>query len=112
MARGVQAGGNREQDWRRVLDRWKRSGLTVRAFCRAEGVNEPMFYWWRRELRRRDQPQPQPAFLPVRVLADQPEAPAGTIEIVLANGRTIRVPVGFDPHTLRQVVALLEDGGC
>ena len=30
----------REPYWRQVLARWRRSGLSVRAFCRGEGVNE------------------------------------------------------------------------
>ena len=113
MARVVQAGGSRESYWRLVLARWKRSGLSVRAFCRAEGVNEPKFYSWRRELLRRDQPQPdpKPAFLPVRVVADPPELATGGVEVVLANGRCVRVGIGFDPHTLARVVAVLEDGG-
>ncbi|WP_044149632.1 IS66 family insertion sequence element accessory protein TnpA, partial [Singulisphaera acidiphila] len=66
----------------------KRRGLSVRAFCLAEGV--PSFYWWRRELPRRD--QPKPAFLPVHVLADKAESPAGSIEVVLANGKRSRFP--------------------
>src|SRR3954466_10396588 len=93
----------REPYWRRVLARWKRSGLSVRAFCRAEGVNEPKFYWWRRELLRRDQPQPrpdsQPAFLAVHVVDDKPESPALGVEVVLANGRSVRVTAGFDTQT-------------
>ena len=113
MARVVQAGGNRESYWRLLISRWKRSGLSVRAFCRAEGVNEPKFYWWRRELLRRDQPQPasKPAFLAVRVVDDKPEPPALGVEVVLANGRSVRVTAGFDPQTLLRVVELLEGGG-
>lgn len=40
----------REQHWRNVMERWRQSGLSVRAFCQAEGVNPPTFYWWRRQL--------------------------------------------------------------
>src|SRR3954469_1322590 len=89
----------REPRWRRVLARWRRSGLSVRAFCRAEGVSEPSFYWWRRKLDQAD--QKEPAFLPVHVVTDETEGPAtGGIEIVLANGRCLRVGPGFDPDTL------------
>src|SRR5450432_2818406 len=109
MGRVAGSGNGREPYWRLILARWKRSGLAIRAFCRAEGVNEPMFYWWRRELQRRD--QAKPAFLPVHVLAEEAEPPARGIEVVLANGRCLRVGVGFDPQTLVQVVELLEDGG-
>jgi hypothetical protein len=110
MAKLVQARKSREPYWRQVVDRWKQSGLAVPAFCRREGLNQATFYHWRRELKRRD--QSKPTFLPVRVIADKPAALAGGgIEVVLANGRCLRVGAGFDPHTLVQVVALLEDGG-
>jgi transposase-like protein len=112
MARVVQLGGSRERLWRRVVARWFRSGLTVRSFCQAEGLNQATFYWWRRELARRD--QPKPAFLPVRVLAEKTGPHAAGVEVVLGNGRCVRVGVGFDPDTLLRIVELLEpgDGSC
>jgi transposase len=109
MAQVVQSDGSREPYWRMVLARWKRSGLSVRTFCRAEGLNQGTFYWWRRELNRRD--QPKPAFLPVRILPEPAEPSSGGIEVVLANGRSVRVGAGFDPQTFVRVVELLEEGG-
>jgi transposase len=100
----------REPYWRRVLGRWRRSGLSVRAFCQAEGVNEPQFYWWRRKLVRVE--PKEPAFVPVHVVTEDVSAPAPRdIEVVLANGRCLRVGPGFDPHTLVTLVDLLEARG-
>ncbi|AGA28362.1 IS66 family insertion sequence element accessory protein TnpA [Singulisphaera acidiphila] len=48
MGRVAGAGKGRESYWRLVLAWWKRSGLSVRAFCLAEGVCVSSFYWWRR----------------------------------------------------------------
>src|SRR3954451_3060304 len=109
MGRVAGSGNGREPYWRLVLARWNRSGLSGRAFCLAEGLSVPSLYWWRRELQRRD--QPKSAFRPVHGLADKAESPAGSIEVVLANGRCLRVGAGFDPRTLVQVVELLEEGG-
>ena len=109
MAKSVHGRPSREPFWRQVLARWKRSGLSVRAFCGAEGLNPMTFYWWRRELGRRD--QPQPSFLPVRVLAETTELSTVGIEVVLANGRSVLVSAGLDSRTLVQVVELLEQGG-
>jgi hypothetical protein len=47
MAKPVQARESREPYWRQVVDRWKRSGLAVPAFCRREGLNQATFYHWR-----------------------------------------------------------------
>ena len=102
----------RQSYWRQVLARWRRSGLSVRVFCRAEGVNEPQFYWWRRKLSEGKPKEPSPAFVPVHVLPEPAGEPATRgIEVVLANGRCLRVAPGFDPHTLVTLVDLLEAGG-
>ena len=54
----------------------------------------------------------KPAFLPVHVVTDQADEPATRgIEVVLANGRCLRVGPGFDPHTLVTLVDLLEARG-
>src|SRR4051812_33626140 len=106
MARATGDPG-REPYWRKALERWQRSGLSVRAFCRAEGVNEPLFYWWRRRL---GQAEPrEPAFVPVQVITKPVGEPATQgIEVVLAHGRRLRVGPGFDPHTLVTLIDLLE----
>jgi transposase-like protein len=103
----------KEQWWRQALERWQRGGLSVRAFCDDEGVGEHTFYWWRRELRRRDgrprRPQKQTRndhFVPVQIVADP------VIDIVLPSQRVLRVPRGFDPEALRQILAILEEKSC
>lgn len=45
----------REREWRRILDRWRKSGATCRAFCRREALDENSFYHWKREVRLRDE---------------------------------------------------------
>ena len=42
-----------ERRWRRIMGEQRRSGLTVREFCRRGGLAETSFHYWRRELRRR-----------------------------------------------------------
>jgi hypothetical protein len=37
---------------------------------------------------------------------------AATIEVVVAQGRLLRVRPGFDPDLLRQLVRLLEEPSC
>ncbi len=120
----------REKLWRRTIRDQQRSGLSVRAFCAREGLKDSNFLRWRRELNRRDrekttsfpdsatkgptEPRVSPAFLPVHVLdADRvPSRPAPPIEIVLDGGPTIRVPAGFDPRTLDEVLAVLGGRPC
>jgi hypothetical protein len=107
-----------------------RSGLSIAAFCRRQGLKPWTFRWWQQELARRDRqattdradPAPGPstdlvlssAFLPVRVVPDEPQTPPETtpIEIALPGGPTVRVTRGFDPQTLDAVLAVLEARLC
>jgi hypothetical protein len=129
MARG-QRDKAKEHFWRQAIGQWRRSGLSVRAFCGERDLSEPAFYAWRRTLARRDQAagkgrttirpardgQEQngskpPAFLPIQVVPGGTPATTG-IEIVLRGGDVVRVALGFDPATLRQLLAVLEEPAC
>ncbi len=123
--RGKRDGG-KERFWRRTLRQWRRSGLSVRAFCLQCGLTEPSFYAWRRIVAERDQEsarvraEPErdsvrraapasddaPAFVPVRVIEMPTQA---AFEVVLERGRVVRVLRGFDATTLRQLLAVLEE---
>jgi hypothetical protein len=74
--------------WRVEVERAKRAGrepVTVREFCRARGLREPSFYFWRRELARRvgtptprrelAKRAPQAIFAPVTVRPAPAKAP-------------------------------------
>jgi transposase len=97
----------KEQQWRRWMHQWQQSGLSVRAFCARHDLAEPSFYGWRRELHRRD--AAPTAFVPVRVVPDEEPAAARSVEVLLAGGRRLRVAPGFDPATVRQLLAVLEE---
>jgi transposase-like protein len=111
MAHGKARDPRKEQYWRRLIQLWKNSGLTVRAFCERHHITQPSFYAWRRELQQRDA---DTAFVPVQIetndqLATVTSIP--TIEVVLASGQCVRVTPGFDSATLRQLLAVLQEGG-
>lgn len=128
----------RREYWTELMRRWREGGQAVRTFCRAESVRESAFYFWRRELARRasqvvgngmpakaksrpaerplsQAPRPHgstPSFLPVRVVTPHmAQVPSG-VEIVLEQGRRVRVSAGFDRQTLADVLAVLEVRPC
>jgi hypothetical protein len=108
MTKGKPRDRRKEQQWRRWIQSWRASGLSVRAFCARHGLTQAHFYAWRRELQRRD--AEQPTFVPVCVVADDVPARDERVDVMLRGGRTVRVGPGFDAATLRQVVAVLEEG--
>lgn len=118
-----------EQAWRDRIERHRRSGLRVQAFCQQQGIVAHQFYWWRRELRRRaskiartnkKSPRPKkakrtvagdvPRFLPVRV-ATTPQT-GSNIEIVLDQPWRIALGEGFNPDVLVELLRVLERRPC
>ena len=55
MAKKGERDPKRERFWRAALRRQQTSGLTAKEFCRREQLAETAYYYWRRELARRDQ---------------------------------------------------------
>src|SRR5262249_14984594 len=100
----------KERQWRHWIAEWRASGLSVRAFWGRRGLAPPSFYHWRRVLERRA--AEKAAFVPVQVVADPTSARASVLEVVLNDGRTVRVAPGFDAVTLRQLLAVLEGRPC
>jgi len=100
----------KERQWRRWINQWRASRLSVRDFCARHGLAPARFYHWRRVLERRAAEEPA-AFVPVQVVPDAMPAQASALEVILADGRTVRVAPGFDAATLRQLLAVLEGGG-
>ena len=107
MAHGKPCDPRKEEHWRRLIQLWKNSGLSVRAFCARHQITQASFYAWRRELQQRDAAT---TFVPVRVVTDDQPTSSTPIEILLAGGRSVRITPGFDPATLRQLLVVLQEG--
>jgi transposase len=102
----------KEKHWRRMVRNHAASGLSVRAWCRKHGEKDAAFYWWRRELARRDAENSEPTFVPVCVTGDAPTDTHGGIEILLAGGRRVQVSGRVDRQMLTDVLAVLEGRAC
>jgi hypothetical protein len=97
------------QLWSERLERFSASGLTVVAFCQAEGVCSHSFYYWKRLLAASPAAANAPRLLPVRL---QPPPTAATIEVVLPHGPLLRLPAGCDLDFVRSLVSALGDKPC
>lgn len=126
------AQSSREIYWSAMLADFRRSGLTHVEFCQLRRISIHSFRDWLYRLRpglppRRPRPgrttpatsptqANTPAFLPVHV-RPRPLAPISDhrgvhppapLELVLSDRTHLRVPAGFDPATLHQLLDLLE----
>lgn len=104
----------RARFWAEQLAAWAQSGLSQAEFCRQRELKGGTFAWWKRQLQKRDGGRltqrrrtatPPARFVEVRL----PVAHSGTAyEVMLARGRSIRVPSAFDPQVLSQLIATVE----
>jgi len=113
--RGSIRDGKKEAFWRRTIGRQPGSGMSVRAWCLRHSVRESSFYWWRRQLARRD--ASAPALVPVRVTADRSASEVfvfsavngslSRIEIVLPARRRVRLIGPVNRQALTDVLTVL-----
>jgi len=124
MAQGKQRDLRLEARWRKRLARHERSGVTAREFCRRQALAESAFWFWKRELARRDAEKPArhpggrsaarrnqpalrlPSLVPVTIGPALPHA--APVEVFLPHGVRVRVAAGCDEAMLRMVLLALE----
>jgi transposase-like protein len=96
--------------WQSVFSEQKQSGQSVAAFCRARGVREALYYYWKKQWKKAAMPQ----FVEVELAKGNRESvPARlglgtTIEVRLRNGRSLMVTPEFDANHLRELLAVVE----
>jgi hypothetical protein len=109
--------------WNALLNDFRRSGLTQAEFCRRRQIS---LHSLRKHLYQPIPSNPAPSddrssacaeqhFLPVTILADPVlsiSASQPHLQLILSNGRRIAVPLGFDPETLRRLIAVVEERPC
>jgi hypothetical protein len=104
--------------WQRTISEAARSRMSIRAFCRQRRLRESQFYWWQHKLRTSRQagttPRPGGKGRPASfaLVSDEAGATDAGIELVLGDGRKLRIRQGVDEETLRAVLAALEAPPC
>ncbi len=102
----------KERFWRHTLEQFHASGLSVAAFCRLHHIPPGSLYAWRRTLADRDRETAAaelPQFVPVLLPGAAPSEAAASFELLLPQGRLLRVPAGFDADSLRRLLAVLQE---
>lgn len=93
------------------------AGGVVSALSRREGICPSVLHRWLRRARaeggRAGTPMrsPVPSMLPVRLAlppAAGPSRSVAALEVVLGNGRVLRIPPGADPALVARMAAALE----
>ncbi len=108
-------------EWREIVQRQARSGLSVTRFAARERLSAQSLFWWRWRLRSDGEtPVAAPAdgtasidkieLIPVELARVDP-LPVGTstgFELRLGTDITLRIPCGFDARELRRLLEVLQ----
>lgn len=106
-------------EWTSEVIRWRGSGLSAAEYAKQRGLNRGTLLWWSRKVGRSDAEQPTMpraaaapvTFVPVRVREEPLEATSlgqGSIEVILCNGRRVRIAGAVDGGTLARVLDAAE----
>jgi hypothetical protein len=99
------------QFWTHHVEQYRHGELTLREYCERHGLKLSTFGRWRRRVCRNDSGATT-HHAPVNIvrvdLGAAPSAPPGTLEVVLGNGRCIRVAGEFDELTLTRLITTVE----
>jgi hypothetical protein len=95
------AASTKAVEWTERIAAQQRSGISVKQFCKEQGLTEYSFYAWRRRLQKKE---PVRFALVDRRAARQEPASEAALELVLATGERLRIGAGVDAATLRTVL--------
>ena len=90
--------------WAERIAAQQRSRVSVKQFCKEQGLTEYCFYAWRKRLQ---QSGPVRFALVDRDPRRQEGSSEAALEIVLATGERLRISAGVDVATLRTVLEVL-----
>jgi hypothetical protein len=91
-------------EWAERIAAQARSGMSVKQFCKEQGVTEYSFYAWRKRLQESG---PVRFALVERGTRRQERTAGSALELVLVTGERLRIGVGVDIPTLRSVLDVL-----
>ncbi len=95
------------REWERRVEAWRRSGESAAVFASRHGWNPKTLAWWSSVGLSRKRASGAPAhFVEVE---QSPVVPrVGRVEIVLGNGRRLRLSDGISPEYIRHLIGVLE----
>ena len=97
--------------WRRQVDGFLVSGLSVKNYCAQEGIAVATLHYWRKRFADEVEPRPMvhgtKGFLPVTLSPVRPSV--SPVEIMLLSGRSLKLTGPMDTGWLQTLVRVLEN---
>lgn len=103
-------------EWLSEVKRWRQSGQSAQEYAQAHDLDAGTLAWWASRLnkesgtRRVRRNKAEPAFLALQVHPRPARGVEGTFEVLLVNGRCVRVSGDFDVERVSRLLAAAEGG--
>lgn len=105
-------------EWLSDVQQWRQSGRSAAEYAQAHDLDEGTLASWASRLKKEDgvrrvrksQNKVGPDFLAVQVRQSRSLAVEATFEVVLANGRCVRISGDFDAERVSRLLAAVDGG--
>jgi len=98
-----------QEEITRIVEGFQGSSLSLTAYAKSENVPQTSLNTWVRKSRLKPgRSTGDTPLIPVHLIDRGVTGSAG-LEVVLENGRVIKVPTGFDPDALAQVLQVVDE---
>ena len=100
------------EEWKRLVREWESSSERAREFCARHDLKLSTFQWWRWRLGSAAGPPAEISegwveLSPARPAPVDDTSSSADLTLVLGDGISIRIPVGFDGPTLERLIRTL-----
>lgn len=102
---------DKRETWSALVNEWRRSGLTAKAFATRHRIKPTTLAWWKWKLGSEPAPKASrgasEALTPLTFVEMTAPLRGEPLEVVLPSGVRIRVPVDFDAVALGRLLDVL-----
>ncbi len=109
----MQINESHRDEWRKLVDEQKASGLNKAAFCKEKGIKAERFYYYADILTKPNNTKinTTPQFVPVEIkktISPNKNVNTCAIRLILKNGIECVLPDGIDSKRIKEVVEALQ----
>jgi hypothetical protein len=101
-------------EWRKRVKAWTASGQAADVFGDSKGFDGRQLQWWKWKFSRdeRTRSSSRPAFVPAHVEGSPAPRVRAGFEVTFASGVVVRIPAGFSPTALADLLTAVGALSC
>ena len=94
-----------QEDMLKMIDSWKQSGLSQKAYCEQHNIRYYVFHYWYKRFRDQQDAVEDASFVPLNVKPSTFPVSNSAIEILLPDGKRILFHQAVGPDYLKALMS-------